>query len=88
MMRVLAIVMMAICVGWAQNQPIPNTLTKEEQKEGFQLLFDGKSMEKWEVPSAQAVWAIADGAIKSNSRAASAGATMLRTKEDFDNFVL
>jgi len=88
MTRVLAVVMMALCVGWAQNESIPNTLTKEEQNEGFQLLFDGKSMEKWEVSSARAVWAIADGAIKSNSRAASAGATMLLTKEDFDNFVL
>jgi hypothetical protein len=88
MKRVLATVMLALCVGWAQNKSIPNTLTTEEQTEGFQLLFDGKSMEKWEVPSAQEVWAIADGAIRSNSRAASAGATMLRTKEDFDNFVL
>jgi hypothetical protein len=80
--------MIALCVGWAQNELVPNTLTAEEQKEGFQLLFDGKSMEKWEAPLAQDVWALADGAIRSNSRAATAGRTMLLTKEDFDNFVL
>jgi hypothetical protein len=72
------------CV-WAQATRTPNTLSPEEQKEGFILLFDGKSLDKWDVRPGQTTWKIADGAIKSESSAA--GATLL-TKEDFANYIL
>jgi len=69
-----------LCAGWAQN-----TLTPTEAAEGFQLLFDGKSMSKFDVHEGQKIWSVADGAIKSNS---SAGAGNLLSKEDFANFIL
>jgi hypothetical protein len=44
-----------------------NTLTREEKKQGWQLLFDGKTMKGWRDPAKMNVpgdaWAISDGAI-------------------------
>ena len=65
--------------------PAPNTLTSAETNDGFQLLFDGKSMSKFEAPEGQKVWSVVNGSIKSNSNA---GAGNLLTKEDFANFIL
>ena len=63
-----------------------NTLTSQEQQEGWMLLFDGKSLDKWTVtPDLAKVWKVADGAIKADL--SDAGGTML-TNDTFDNFVL
>ena len=63
-----------------------NMLTSQEQNEGWILLFDGKSLDKWTVtPALAKVWKVADGAIKADL--SDAGGTML-TKDTFDNFVL
>ena len=62
-----------------------NTLTPREAEEGFQLLFDGQSMSKFDVHEGQKVWSVVNGAIQSNSNA---GAGNLLTKEDFANFIL
>lgn len=62
-----------------------NTLTQSEKEEGWQLLFDGKSMENFkgfrkdDVPSA---WQIEDGAIT----LAGEGGGDLVTKEQYKNF--
>lgn len=64
-----------------------NTLTQSEKDEGWQLLFDGKSMENFkgfrkdEVPSA---WQVEDGAIAF----AGGGAGDLITKDQYKNFEL
>jgi hypothetical protein len=64
----------------------PNTLTPEERKEGFELLFDGKSLDKFVIPAdQQKVWRVVNGVIRNES--ASPGATVL-TREDFANYVL
>ena len=63
-----------------------NALTSQEQKEGWILLFDGKSLDKWNVtPALAKVFKVADGAIKADL--SDAGGTLL-TKDTFDNFVL
>ena len=70
----------------AQQGGAPNTLSAAEQKDGFQLLFDGKSLDKFVVPADQVkVWRVVDGVIHNDQTAP--GATIL-TKEDFGNFVL
>ena len=70
----------------AQQNAAPNTLTAAEQKEGFELLFDGKSLDKFIVPADQTkVWRVVNGVIRNEQ--AAPGATIL-TKEDFGNFVL
>jgi hypothetical protein len=63
-----------------------NTLTPAEQKEGFELLFDGTSLNKFNVPAAQEkVWRVVNGVVRNEQ--AAPGATIV-TKEDFGNFVL
>lgn len=45
----------------------PNTLTPEERKDGFQLLFDGKSLDAWKGfkrDSLPGVWSVVDGEIR------------------------
>lgn len=81
-----------VCLGssvWAQNganAPRPNTLTAQEQKEGWMLLFDGSTLDKWDVtPELAKVWKVVDGTIKADL--SDAGGTLL-TKEEFDNFVV
>ena len=70
----------------AQQDSAPNTLTAAEQKDGFELLFDGKSLDKFVVPENQMkVWRVMNGVIHNDQSAP--GATIL-TKEDFGNFVL
>ena len=64
----------------------PKLLTPQEQKEGWMLLFDGKTLDKWNVtPELAKVWKVVDGAIKADLTGD--GGTML-TKDTFDNFAL
>ena len=68
------------------GQGTTNTLTAAEQKEGYELLFDGKTLDKFIVPAGQEkVWRVVNGVIRNEQ--ANPGATIL-TKEDFDNFVI
>ena len=70
----------------AQQGGAPNTLTAAEQKDGFELLFDGKSLDKFIVPPDQTkVWRVVNGVIRNEQ--AAPGATIL-SKEDFGNFVV
>jgi hypothetical protein len=70
----------------AQQSSAPNTLTPAERKEDFELLFDGKSLDRFIVPAEQTkVWRVVNGVIRNEQ--AAPGATIL-TKEDFGNFVL
>jgi hypothetical protein len=70
----------------AQQGGAPNTLTAAEQKDGFELLFDGKSLDKFIVPADQVkVWRVVNGVIRNEQ--AAPGATIV-TKEDFGNFVI
>ena len=70
----------------AQTRDSANTLSLQEQKEGFELLFDGKSLDKFVVPpDQQKVWRVVNAVIRNEQ--AMPGATLL-TNEDFGNFVL
>lgn len=82
---------------WAQA---PNTLTEQEVREGWRLLFDGRSAEGWralngtEFPTTD--WVVEDGALKitklvrpaqpQGQRVRRAGDIV--TKETFKNFIL
>jgi hypothetical protein len=84
---VVLLLAIATTVAWAQTSGgTPNTLTAEEKKDGFELLFDGKSLDKFNVPADQVkVWKVVNGVIRNES--ATPGATIL-TKEDFANYQL
>ena len=93
MKRILvAFGVLGLCIGWSQDKSrqerlVPkNTLTAEEQRQGFELLFDGKSLDKFDVaPGQEKIFLVAEGAIKTDS--SGAGGTLL-TKSDYANFVL
>jgi len=72
-----------------------NTLTKKEKKEGWILLFDGKSTDQWRGYGKETFpkgWIIEDGAIKCNgSGRGEAGAKDggdIITKDQYQNFEL
>ena len=56
----------------AQAAPPLNSLTPEEAREGWVLLFDGKSMDHWVDPRKKDppgdAWTIEDGCLKANGR--------------------
>jgi hypothetical protein len=59
----------------------PNTLTAQEQKQGWKLLFDGKSLDGWRLfkKTDTGKWAVKDGALHS-------GGGDLMTRDEFANF--
>ncbi len=82
----LGITLVATPLLVAQSSGTQNTLTAAEQKEGYELLFDGKSLDKFVVPADQTkVWRVVNSVIRNEQ--AMPGATIL-TREDFANFVL
>jgi hypothetical protein len=68
----------------------PNTLTPQERKAGWTLLFDGKTFHGWIDPASHTppatAWAIEDGAIKATRRPRIT--EDLVTRETFDDFEL
>src|SRR5688572_33334085 len=75
----------AHCSAQQAQTPEPNTLSAEEKAQGFELLFDGKSLSAFDVPAGDKHWSIVNGAIKSN---ADEGAHNMLTKDVFANFIL
>ena len=64
-----------------------NTLTAAEQSAGWQLLFDGKTIEKWRVNNGAGIpanWSVADGAIT----AAKGPGSDLVSVDEFGDFEL
>ncbi|MDZ4801549.1 MAG: DUF1080 domain-containing protein [Bryobacteraceae bacterium] len=63
-MRLVALLLLAATLPAADL----NTLTPEERREGFRLLFDGKTFTNWKDPAKKDVpnnaWAIEDGTLK------------------------
>lgn len=63
-----------------------NTLTEQEQKDGWKLLFDGKTFNGWRNYNAKGVkdgWKIEDGTMKHTK-----GGKDLMTEEQYENFEL
>ena len=86
-MKHIALTLAALmgCAVIAAAAEKPNSLTGKEKAEGWKLLFDGKSLDQWDLstsPTAQ--WKAVDGTIVTDS---SKGGTLL-SKEDFANFEL
>jgi 3-keto-disaccharide hydrolase len=76
----------AVALTGAQTRDSANVLSAQEQKEGWELLFNGSDLSKFDVPAGQEkVWRVVNGVIRNEQ--AAPGATLL-TKEDFADFVL
>jgi hypothetical protein len=71
----------------AGNRP-PNTLTAQEQKDGWKLLFDGKTTAGWrafrgkEIPG---VWSVVDGALVVAPKSGTRGGDLV-TDGEYGNF--
>lgn len=78
------------CRPKAPVEPEPNTLTAEEEAEGWQLLFDGQEITKWrgfqraDIPSK---WVIDDNAIHFTGAEEGEGGDII-TIDQYDNFEL
>ena len=66
-----------------------NTLTKKEIKEGWELLFDGQSMDKWKMFNGGEVagWKIVDGEMHNSGVGSDHGGDIV-TKKQYENFEL
>jgi hypothetical protein len=81
-------------VAQGQEQTNPNTLTKQEIKEGWKLLFDGKTMNGWRGAYMNALpskgWEVRDGMLivqESGGREAAFGGDIV-TVDEYGNFEL
>jgi hypothetical protein len=96
MIRTTAAIIRILCVAGsilvchAANPNPPNTLTPDEQKAGWKLLFDGKTMNGWDDPRLKSpagdAWTIEDGCLKANKHPRIT--EDLFTKEEFRDFEL
>jgi len=69
----------------------PNTLTKKEKKEGWKLLFDGKTTKGWHTYLRDTVgskWQVRDGALVFDPSQPSSGGGDIVTNEEYENFEL
>ncbi|HOE61936.1 MAG TPA: DUF1080 domain-containing protein, partial [Kiritimatiellia bacterium] len=78
-----------VCCGGAT---VPNTLTEQERREGWRLLWDGRSGDGWRsirndnFPTQG--WEIADGVLTVLPKNAGGGAGDIITRETFASFIL
>jgi hypothetical protein len=75
-------------MGIAQN---PNTLTKKEKKEGWKLLFDGKTTKGWHTYLRDTVgskWQVKDDALVFDPSQPKNGGGDIVTNEEYENFEL
>jgi hypothetical protein len=79
---------LALAAGLAQAQE-PNTLSEQEKKDGWKLLFDGTSLQGWmnwktKKPLEEGKWKVEGGALVLTGK----GAGDIYTAEAFENFEL
>jgi hypothetical protein len=90
MKKILAIVIGIAATHFAIAQQ-PNTLTKQEKKDGWKLLFDGKSTKGWHTYLKDTVgskWQVKDGVIIFDPSQPKEGGGDIVTNESFENFEL
>ncbi|HEY4063557.1 MAG TPA: DUF1080 domain-containing protein [Puia sp.] len=78
-----------LCMAVRSQQP--NTLTKKEKKDGWKLLFDGKSTQGWHTYLRDTVgskWQVRDGAIVFDPTQPQSGGGDIVTNEAYENYEL
>lgn len=72
------------------NAQVPNSLTKKEKKEGWFLLFDGKTLDGWHIylrPTAKPGWSVSDGAIMTDFHNGGVRQDLV-TNDEYENYEL
>jgi hypothetical protein len=78
-------------LGGVASAQTPNALSGKEKKEGWKLLFDGKTTTGWHTylkDSVGSAWKVQDGALVFSPSANTAGRGDLVTNEEFENYEL
>jgi hypothetical protein len=74
----------------AKEEGTPNTLTDKEKKEGWDLLFDGKTTKGWRRYKGKGMpekWKVIDGALVLKAKEKGSGGDIV-TEDEYDNFEL
>jgi hypothetical protein len=84
-----ALALLVLLIGKSVSGQDINQLTQKELKDGWQLLFDGRSMDKWRCYKMDKVqgWAIEDGAMIALGLPEGKGGDIV-TREKFSDFEL
>lgn len=80
-----------VLLGIAVMAQTPNTLTKKEKKEGWKLLFDGKTTQGWHTYLRDTVgskWQVKDGAIVFDPSQPQSGGGDIVTNDEYENYEL
>jgi hypothetical protein len=92
MKKLLSVIALCALVAGSALAQKPNTLTKKEKKEGWKLLFDGKSYKGWHTYGKDTVgrkWTIQDGAFVFDPSKAVVPADEggdITTNEEYENY--
>ena len=89
---ILAFIMIpAIISAQTSDKKLLNSLTKKEKKQGWQLLFDGQSLNGWKGYNSDNIftcWSVSNGELVCQGEGGNVTAGDIITKADFDNFEL
>jgi len=92
LINILAFVLLTSCISAQTPESGPeNTLTKKEKKQGWQVLFDGQSLDGWKGFNSDQVfscWSVAAGELVCKGEGGSETAGDIITISDFDSFEL
>jgi hypothetical protein len=83
-----AIILLVIASAFYTPVQAPNTLSEDEKKQGWELLFDGHSKKGWQgyAPNGGGQWEIQDEALHANTSLPGPGDIV--TDKEYDNFDL
>lgn len=91
--RILAVLLVAFGIGYIIGRvcaPKHNTLTRQEKAEGWELLFDGKTLNGWKDFNGEALtmpWHVVDGCIQAKGDGSDLSGYIVTTKQ-YENFIL
>jgi hypothetical protein len=88
-MKKVLLTFMSVLLSAAVFAQQPNTLTKKEKREGWKLLFDGKTTNGWHTYLKDGVsksWSVADGELMFNPEGGDGGD--LITNDEYENYDL
>ncbi|WP_437918895.1 3-keto-disaccharide hydrolase [Sphingobacterium sp. LRF_L2] len=86
----LALFFCLLTTSCKEKETVPNTLTDKEKNEGWQLLFDGKTLKNWHIynqgegPSS---WLVKNGTLYCNPNSDAKKGDLV-TNEEFENYEL
>lgn len=87
-MRTLLLVM-AVALGFTSCAVEPNTLTEKEKQDGWELLFDGTSLDGWRRFNTEGTtgWEVIEGCMVASGQGGDIGGDLVTTS-DYENFII